>query len=144
MENNLNKNKILDLLNQITKSLQELSKYQDIPNDEVLKSSEKLGNIKYQFIIATEACIDVCNHISAKIFSQIPESYSNCFEILGNNAVVSREVADYMSKFAKFRNLLVHLYWKVDDEQVINVLKNDSQWINKFVEEIKKYAFGNE
>ncbi len=38
-----------NLSNQINKSLQELSKYQDIPNVEILKSSEKLGNIKYAF-----------------------------------------------------------------------------------------------
>lgn len=143
MENNLNRNKILDTLNQINKSLQELLKYQDIPNNEILKSTEKLGNIKYQFIIAAEAAIDVCNHITAKMFSQIPESYSNCFEILGDNHVINLDIAEAMAKFAKFRNLLVHLYWKVDDEQVVSVLKNDLHWIKKFVDGIKKYAFSN-
>jgi uncharacterized protein YutE (UPF0331/DUF86 family) len=39
---------------------------------------------------------------------------------------------------AKFRNLLVHLYWKVDDKKVFQMLKTDIQDIKKYIKEIKE------
>ena len=40
---------------------------------------------------------------------------------------------------AKFRNLIVHLYWKVDNKEVYNILKNnldDFDAIKKSLENI--------
>lgn len=78
--------------------------------------------IKYQFIIAVEACIDICQHISARLFAQVPDTYAQCFDVLKENNVITSELAARMSTLAKFRNILVHLYWKVDDERVVRML----------------------
>jgi uncharacterized protein YutE (UPF0331/DUF86 family) len=37
---------------------------------------------------------------------------------------------------AKFRNLLVHLYWKVDDQKVYQILKSDIRDIKKYLKKI--------
>jgi len=132
----INKEKIITLIGEVRKALGELSKYISLDDSIILDSSEKLGNIKYQFIIAIEACIDICNHIAVKTYSRAPDSYSECFELLGQKKILNIDLSKEMSRFAKFRNLLVHLYWKVDDRMVVDILKNDLHSINGFIEEI--------
>jgi uncharacterized protein YutE (UPF0331/DUF86 family) len=41
---------------------------------------------------------------------------------------------------AKFRNLLVHQYGKVEDLIVYGILKNDTGDILKYIEEIKSFS----
>lgn len=131
-----NTERMTTLVGEARKAVGQLSSYRRLPAADILSSAESLGNIKYQFIVAIEACIDMCNHINAKIFSQAPESYAHCFELLRIHAVISREIGDAMTELAKFRNLLVHLYWKVDDRRVIEVLQQDLHFITDFVSEI--------
>jgi uncharacterized protein YutE (UPF0331/DUF86 family) len=38
----------------------------------------------------------------------------------------------------KFRNLLVHLYWKVEERKVFQILKTDIPDIKEYVKEIIK------
>jgi uncharacterized protein YutE (UPF0331/DUF86 family) len=136
----INKEKIITLIGETQKALGELFKYTLMPDSEILSSSEMLGNIKYQFIIAIESCIDICNHISAQNYSQTPESYSHCFKLLGDKGAISNKSAEGMAQFSRFRNLLVHLYWKVDDEKVIKILKEDIQTIKDYLSEIIIYT----
>lgn len=61
---NLDVERITSLVSVARNALGELSGYQELEEAQLLSSSEKLGNIKYQFIVAVEACVDICNHIA--------------------------------------------------------------------------------
>ena len=57
------------------------------------------------------------------MFRTVPESYSKCFDLLFQNKFISAHVmAAKMGELAKFRNLIVHIYWKVDNQIVISKL----------------------
>ncbi len=118
----VNKEKIITLTSEVQQALQFLKEYARLPAAEVIGNRERLGNLKYQFIVALEACIDICQHVSAKLFSQAPESYANCFEILRQKNVLDESLSEQMAELARFRNVLVHLYWKVDDARVVENL----------------------
>lgn len=113
-----------------------LNRYKVQSDNEILSNPEKLGNIKYQFIVAIEACIDICNHITSKHYSQAPESYAHCFTILGEQELISNDLASRMADLAKFRNVLVHLYWKVDNSRVVQILKNELGSIDEYLKTI--------
>jgi uncharacterized protein YutE (UPF0331/DUF86 family) len=44
-----------------------------------------------------------------------------------------------MSKMARFRNLLVHLYWKVDDREVWRVIREHLQDFEVYLRAIGGY-----
>lgn len=136
----INKEKIITLIGEIRKTLAILIAYSNVNESDLLSHPEKMGNLKYQFIIAIEACIDICNHINAKVFSQSPESYSHCFELLFEKNILSEQTTAGMGNIAKFRNLLVHLYWQVDDRSVIETLKKDLYFFESFMKEIIIYT----
>jgi uncharacterized protein YutE (UPF0331/DUF86 family) len=118
----VNKDKVEMLVGQIGEAVALLEQYRNADSDKLVSEKEKLGNIKYQFVIAAEACIDLCNHIAAKGLFAAPESYSKCFDVLTEHGVIGAELAAKMADLARFRNLLVHLYWKVDDREVVRNL----------------------
>jgi len=43
----------------------------------------------------------------------------------------------------KFRNLLVHLYWKVDQEQLYQILQTNLGDFDLFNEQVRKYLGKN-
>jgi uncharacterized protein YutE (UPF0331/DUF86 family) len=74
------------------------------------------------------------------MFLQAPESYSHCFELLREKGIIEDELSKGMFKFAKFRNVLVHLYWQVDNNRVIEILKQDLHYIDKFLITISDFV----
>jgi len=79
------------------------------------------------------------SHLAARVAKEAPVSYADCFYILGKNGVISEETARKMASAAKFRNLLVHQYGKIDDCKVFDILRNDTSSLLRYVEEIKSF-----
>jgi uncharacterized protein YutE (UPF0331/DUF86 family) len=118
----VNKERITDLIAEILNAKEQLVQYAAHPMEENLASAERMNSMKYLFIVAIEACIDICQHISAKLFQMTPDSYSGCFEVLVSKQILSRDLGERIAELARFRNVLVHLYWKVDDRRVVGNL----------------------
>jgi uncharacterized protein YutE (UPF0331/DUF86 family) len=89
-------------------------------------------------MVAVEACIDISNHIIAKEHIGVPESYSDCFKILRDRGIISKELSEKLINMAKFRNLLVHLYWKVNDEKIYEILQYELVDFDEFIEQIAR------
>jgi uncharacterized protein YutE (UPF0331/DUF86 family) len=48
------------------------------------------------------------------------------------------ELVERLKRMARFRNLLVHLYWKVDDKKIHQILKEDIRDIRDYLKIINK------
>jgi len=58
--------------------------------------------------------------------------------MLGNKDIISKELSDKLIKMAKFRNLLVHLYWKIEEEKVYELIQSELDDFNEFIEQIAR------
>lgn len=134
----VNKEKIITLVAEIEKAKRQLEEYVALGEPAILGSSERLNSLKYLFVVAIEACVDICQHFSAKLFSEVPESYSKCFEILSKRGVITESLAEQMGDLARFRNLLIHRYWGVDDKRVVQHLKR-IETFDRFVRDVAAY-----
>ena len=47
-------------------------------------------------------------------------------------------IRQIMGEINAFRNLLVHLYWKVDDKKVYSILKEDIRDIREYLKVINR------
>ena len=73
-----------------------------------------------------------------------PDSYKEIFKNLKENHILSEEVAKKMMELASFRNRLVHLYWEVTKEEVLEKaedLKIFEDYINEVINYLKKSQF---
>jgi uncharacterized protein YutE (UPF0331/DUF86 family)/predicted nucleotidyltransferase len=67
---------------------------------------------------ATESAINIGNHVIARSGLRAPQDYADVFRILGDAGVLPKESVEHMVDMARFRNLLVHVYWAIDHDQV--------------------------
>jgi uncharacterized protein YutE (UPF0331/DUF86 family) len=64
--------------------------------------------------VAIESCIDIAYHVVAERGWTPPETARGAFETLAVNGLLSRELAERLSRAAGMRNILVHDYIRVD------------------------------
>ena len=72
-----------------------------------------------------ETCVDIAGHIISDKGYRIPKSYSDTFRVLREEQLVNEKLYVALEKMAKFRNVVVHHYDKVDAEIVVGILKKD-------------------
>jgi len=134
----VDKERIVSLMGEIEKALSILKEYGQKEKEALIADLKSLGSVKYYLMIAIEACVDIGNHIIAKERVGVPESYSDCFKMLGDKNVISRGLSEKLINMAKFRNLLVHLYWKVNDEKIYEILQSELDDFDEFIKQIAR------
>ena len=89
--------------------------------------------------LAVEKMIDVCKHIISGMDLREPETYADCFRILGDAGVVPTADIETFKKMARFRNLLIHGYETVEDEITYEVLITRLDDFRLFCKTIREY-----
>lgn len=99
--------------------------------DAVRSFKEYEGNIRLRraveraLQVSVEACLDIGRHIISQNRFRFPEDNKDVFQILAEENVVSRELLPALINMARFRNLVVHNYARIDDVQVYAILKRN-------------------
>ena len=119
-----NPDKIGKLVSEIRKAVSRMKSLGELDKDTFLNDPDKLGSAKYNFIVAIEAAIDICNHVISQNGYRVPEDYADTFQVLAEQGVFDKEFSDELKEMGKFRNRLVHIYWEVDDERVYELLRS--------------------
>jgi uncharacterized protein YutE (UPF0331/DUF86 family) len=115
--------RVLRLLRSVTDDLAVL-------RDEVSADNQRradplwLRGVKYTFVTAIEACVDVAQHICASEGWGPPRDNADAVRALGKHGVLPLELANRLGKAVGFRNVLVHEYVEVDDRIVLARLEN--------------------
>lgn len=130
------RDKLLNLTGEIRKALRNLEELASLPKEEFLRDVHKISSAKYNFIIAIEGIVDICNHLISQNKLRAPEDYADTFRVLEEAGTLDEEFAGTLIKMVRFRNRLVHLYWKVDDELVYDILATRRGDIEKFLEKL--------
>lgn len=121
--NEVNVDRLRELSGHLRNACRQLHDLGDQGEEGFLGEAKSVNSAKYLLIVATEAALDICNHVVAKKGGRSPEDYADCMTILGELGVLKQDLKIRMSKMARFRNLLVHLYWKVEDREVFRIIQ---------------------
>jgi|YNPNPStandDraft_1061719.scaffolds.fasta_scaffold96600_2 uncharacterized protein YutE (UPF0331/DUF86 family) len=88
------------------------------PLAEFLSDPLAIGSTRYYLQVAIECCINIANHIISSEGLRGPRDYKDAFRILEEAKILPGDLARTMRALAGLRNLLVHLYWEVDDSMI--------------------------
>lgn len=127
------------LLTEMEQAILKLRTLAAHPQTKFLSDSNYYDSAKYNLIVAVEALIDLCNHIIAQEKLGKPEDYADVLRIVGARLSLDPDFMTRLEKMAKFRNLIVHLYWKVDNAEVHNILKNNLHDLDLIKNALKEY-----
>jgi uncharacterized protein YutE (UPF0331/DUF86 family) len=132
-------NVLIRITTELRSSVQRLSVLARLDVDQFVADTDKVASAKYHFIVAIEACIDLCNHVISRNRLRVPEDYGDTFHVMAEAGALPPEFAEDLTAMGKFRNRLVHLYWKVDDRQVHQFLHSRLPVFNRFMREMGTY-----
>ena len=137
--NDLENSVLNRLFTEMDESLRKLRSLSKISKDEFLGHYEKIDTAKYNFIVAIEAIIDICNRIISKRELGFPQDYSDVIKLMSQEGVLEGDLVGRLVEMVKFRNMLVHLYWKIENDRLYQYLKENLGDFEAFQEAIRKY-----
>ncbi len=132
-----NPDKVRKITSEILIALERLGELQRLPKEDFFSDPHKLGSAKYNFIVAIEGIIDLCNHVIAKNGFRTPEDYADTFRVIAERGAFDAEYTLTLTQMARFRNRLVHIYWEVDDNELYRIIQSHLRDIREF---LKKFG----
>lgn len=119
--------------------LTDLAEYEDFSlNDYRIKKKDQRF-VERTLHLACESCIDIAAHIISRKGLREPKDNKDLFVILFENSIISEQAHNTMIKMARFRNIIVHDYARIDPEIVLGILKRDVDDLKHFAQEIIHY-----
>jgi uncharacterized protein YutE (UPF0331/DUF86 family) len=97
-----------------------------------------LDGIKYLFVTAIEACVDVAHHLAASERWGAPDTNAAAFDLLARHGLVDGDPARRLAKAVGFRNVLVHRYAIVDDDRGVAAL-DELNDLARFVRQVSAW-----
>ena len=100
-----------------------------------------LRGVKYSFVTAIEACVDIAQHLAASEGWGPTSSNADAVVVLGRHGVLPPDLARRVGRAVGFRNVLVHAYVAVDDAVVLARLADPSD-LDAFVTAVATWMAG--
>jgi uncharacterized protein YutE (UPF0331/DUF86 family) len=133
---------ILRKLSALEAYQKQISEYRSIPVDQYVKEWKSQRVIERTLQMMVETCIDIASHIIADMKFRVPDSYADIFQVLAENSILAEKLASELERMAKFRNVVVHDYDKVDEEIVIGILRNHLDDFDRFKDAVVIFLKG--
>ena len=126
---------------EIRKNSSELNEL--IDENELKAESLPLKAAKYLLIELAEAMSNTIQHILAKEKGVAVSGYIDSVVKAHEHGLISADMFQRLKPFFDFRNSLIHRYWSIDDDRLIENIKNGRDDFDRFVEEIEAYLAGH-
>lgn len=136
----LDKEIIRKHLREIEISLAYLKGKKNVGENNLLKNIEERFAVERALHLAIQNVIDIGNHILASLNINNVETYADIPVRLAEAGVISVKLARNLANMAKFRNMLVHEYVKVETRRLVLFLKNNLNDFEAFAHAIAKFT----
>ena len=129
----VDKSLILRKLAELEEYLGQIKEYSEITVQEYSDDWKIQRVVERTLQMMIENCVDIASHIISDRKYRIPKSYADTFNVLHKEGIIEKELFDTMERMAKFRNIVVHHYDKVDAAIVVDILK-------RYLGDFQRYA----
>lgn len=126
----------LELLEEYITILKDLQQYS---LEEIEKNYVLRGAVERYLQVSLESMLDIGEIIISEEKIKRPESYKEIFHTLGEIGVLPDTFARKIEPAAGFRNVLVHMYAKVELDRLYENLQNGVEDMELFVEYISQF-----
>ena len=130
--------KYLDEIAAETIDIEKTIGQKDKKKNSLAQNPHILKSLKYSTIVIAEAIASTLQHILAKKYNVVIDGYMAVFRESRDNKVISTKLLTRLQPFFRFRNMIVHQYWRVDNKVFESNLRNGLNDFRMFVNEIRK------
>ncbi len=139
-DSKINKDRVTEFLRLLSDDLKTLREKTQISKEVYRRSRDIQAIVERRLQTATESCINVGNHLIARLGLRPPADYADVFRVMGEGELLPSELIDQMTDMARFRNLLVHVYWAIDHEKVYDSLRDRLATLEAFASHISQWV----
>jgi len=135
----IDRDKVLAQLRLLDVDLRRLREKASLAEENYLADLDAQDAALRRFQTAVEACSNIGNHLIARLRLRIAEDYAGVFTVLGEEGILTRELAARMVELARFRNLIVHMYWRVDHVRVFREMAQRIRALEEFQDRVRTF-----
>lgn len=128
---------LTSLLKLLEEYLQDLRQAQNLSWEEFAGSKVTRRYVERTFQLAIECCLDIGSHIISDERLREPEDNRDIFAVLAENGVIPGPALPQLQKMAQFRNLIVHVYARIDPALVYDALEKRLDDVEGFALAVK-------
>jgi uncharacterized protein YutE (UPF0331/DUF86 family) len=115
---------ILRKLADVDQYLLQLGEYRDISVEQYRGDWKSQRIIERTLQLAIETSLDVVSHVIADRGLRVPATYAEAFDVLGEARLIDENLREAMVGMAKFRNVIVREYARIDPEIAVRILRD--------------------
>lgn len=123
---------VLAHLRELDEAAGDWERYRSITLEDLRTDRDKRNMVLHALLVSIQASIDIANHLIAASSSRRPETYRESFAILCDEGLIPEDLGTQLSDLAGFRNVLVHLYCRLNLDEVYGVLHDDLPVVNRY------------
>ena len=115
-----NRNRLMTYLGEMDEALADWERYRaEFSLDDLRTDRDKRNMTSHAMLVSIQSAIDLANQLIAQHRLRHPETYREAFELLAEASILTPELSDNLADLAGFRNVLVHIYWRLDLQRVL-------------------------
>ncbi len=130
--------RVLLHLRELDEAISDWERYQKFSLEELKTDRDTRNMTLHAMLVSIQAAIDISSHLISQNGLKRPATYRETFDILAQASLIHEELAAELSDLAGFQNILVHVYWDLDLEEIYSILQNDLKTLRSFRDEIKE------
>jgi uncharacterized protein YutE (UPF0331/DUF86 family) len=135
----VNLDRLRELAGHLRDAVRQLRELGLLSREAFVADSRATNSAKYLLIVAAEAALDICNHLAARRGGRSPDDYADCMAIMAEIGVIDDDLKARLMRMSRFRNLLVHLYARVNDGEVHRVIREDLGDLERYLASVGRF-----
>ena len=129
-------NYLLDIQSRTKETEKLLEKYS---NNEILSDNWRVRGLKYLMVEIAEIMANTLTHILTRERGESVSGYVETIIKSGEMGIISKALSDKLKPFFDFRNSIIHRYWIISDDKLLELVRKNYKDFLNFIEEIEKY-----
>jgi len=130
----VDKDLLLRRLADLDQYVEQASEFRTVTIDQYRRDWKIQRIVERTLQMAIEACLDVANHVVADRQLRVASTYAEIFEVLGDAGLLEQNLREGLIRMARFRNILVHDYARIDPAVVVRILQEHLDDFRRFRE----------
>lgn len=131
----LNKDVLQARMSYVEESLESLKRFKGVSYDAFHSNPDNFRIAFYDLHRALEAVMDIGSHILSRIPAARPTSYKDISRLLGKHKIIPSDFAEKsLAKMAGYRNRMVHFYGEVTEKEIYQIIQEELDDFNVFLQ----------
>lgn len=130
---------VIKKLDYLTGYLEELKDLLGFSDEEIITNSIRMHTGERLFQLIADTALDINHHLIRELNLKVTDDLQNTFHVIAENGILPQDFADKIAPSVKFRNLIVHVYEKLDKNLFLKYLREENNDFKKYINYIGDY-----